>query len=142
MNISDSLSQKPCICINFRRITQKITELYDKELSPTGLTINQYSLLVNISRIEGCCISELAQQVKQEKSTLVRTLQPLFKAELIFDRSTNESRRRLLFLTASGKNRLKNARPLWEKAQQQITSTLGCGYDELLALFEKIDHLE
>lgn len=138
MKTNNYIPQKPCICINLRRITQKVTDLYDKALSSIGITVNQYSLLVNISRIEGCCINELALQVKQEKSTLVRTLQPLFKEKLIIDQSQNENRKRQLFLTAKGKTTLRKAFPLWNKVQEEVAGKLGISYDELISIFEKI----
>lgn len=139
MKTNNDFPQEPCICIKLRRITQKVTDLYDKALSPMGITVNQYSLLVNIGRIEGCCISELASQVKQEKSTLVRTLQPLFRDELIFDSSSAENRKRQLFLTTKGKATLKKAIPLWSEVQEEVAGKLGPNYEELMCIFEQVD---
>lgn len=132
-------SSSPCVCINFRRVAQKVTDFYDAALKPAGVSVNQYSLLVNIRRNEGCGIGELAQQVRLEKSTLVRTLQPLLRAELIADKSAGKSRRRELYLTPQGKEVLKKALPLWIKAQEAIVLKLGTNHQKLTEIFHTID---
>ena len=40
----------PCLCSQVRRLARRLSSLYDTLLSPEGLTITQYSLLVNIER--------------------------------------------------------------------------------------------
>lgn len=135
------MAKNPCICINLRRIAQRVTDYYDKALKPVGVSLNQYSLLANLGKIEGCGTGELAQRVKLEKSTLVRTLQPLLRDGLIIDKSPKESRRRQLFLSASGKKVVKKAFPIWSEAQEHIAATMGKTLDELMAIFDKIDLL-
>ena len=142
MNTRDSLPRKVCVCINFRRIARKVTELYDRALQPVGVSINQYSLLVNISRMEGCGTGELAQRVRLEKSTLVRTLQPLLRDGLIVDRSSGARRRRRLCLTPAGRDVLERAFPLWNKAQEEISAKSGMSYEEMLALFRRMESWE
>lgn len=133
------IPQEKCVCITVRRIAQKVTDLYDKALEPVGVSVNQYSLLVNIGRMEGCGIGELAQQVGQEKSTLVRTLQPLFREGLIEDKSTSESRRRQLYLTQFGDNVLKKAFPLWKSAQEQAIAMMGNCQSDLMNILTQME---
>lgn len=142
MKAHNYIPQKACVCINFRRIANTITELYDRALKPLGVSVNQYSLLVNTSRMEGCGTGELAQRVKLEKSTLVRTLRPLLRDGLIVDKSSDARRRRRLYLTPTGEEVLKNAFPLWSKAQEEVIAGIGMDYDELVALFLRIDSWE
>ena len=139
MKKRDYIPEKPCICINLRRIAQKITDLYDIALKPAGITVNQYSLLVNISRIEGCGTGELAEHVKLEKSTLVRTIQPLLRNELIIDKASGEKRRRRLYLTPAGEDVLRVAFPLWNKVQEKAVTKLNTKHGELMKLFSEID---
>lgn len=137
MKTRDYVPTTPCVCINLRRIAQKVTDFYDKTLEPVGVTVNQYSLLVGISRREGCGTGELARRVKLEKSTLVRTLAPLLRDGLIVDESTGNNRRRRLFLTPAGEDVLKKAFPLWNEAQETVTGKLGKNHQELLDIFEQ-----
>jgi DNA-binding MarR family transcriptional regulator len=133
------LPTEPCICINLRRIGLKVTELYDKALKPVGLSATQYSLLVNLCREEGCGTGELAKRVKLEKSTVVRTLQPLLRDGFIVDTSTGGGRRRCLCMTPSGEDILQKAFPLWRVAQEEVTGKLGMSYAQLVNFFEHVD---
>ena len=142
MDTVNYIDQEPCVCIYLRRIAKKVTDFYDKALESAGVSVNQYSLLVNIIRIEGCSIGELAQRVRLEKSTLVRTLQPLLRDGFITDKSSGENRRRRLYLTPSGKKVLKKALPLWSKAQDEIIGKLGKNHGELIAVFNAIDSVD
>ena len=135
-------SETACICIRLRRVAQKITDFYDETLRPAGISVNQYSLLSNISRMEGCGTGELAQKVKLEKSTLVRTLQPLLRDGLITDKSSEGNRRRQIYLTPHGQDVLKKAIPLWDKAQRDIVSKLGTSHEMLMEIFGKVDSWE
>ena len=139
MKERDYIPQKPCICINLRRIAHKVTELYDNALKPSGLTVNQYSLLVNISRLEGCGTGELAGQVRLEKSTLVRTLQPLLRAGLIVDKASDGKRKRCFCITPAGEEKLEAAFLLWNKAQAEVAARLRTNRETLMALFEAIE---
>jgi DNA-binding MarR family transcriptional regulator len=135
------LPKEPCICIGFRRIARKFTDFYDKYLQPAGIGANQFSLLVNIDRMEGCAIGELARKINLEKSTLVRTLQPLLRAELIVDKSQAKTRKRELYLTPAGKEVLQKALPLWTEAQENVKAKLGWRHDELVEIFKRIKSL-
>lgn len=137
MKTREYIPKEPCICINLRRLSQKTTDFYDQAFKPLGVSVNQYSLLVSISRLEGCGTGQLARYVKLEKSTLVRTLQPLFREGLIVDTSADGKRKRRICLTPAGENILKQAFPLWEKAQKDIALELGVGYEELMNLLTK-----
>ena len=59
----------PCHCINVRRVSGLISELYDRHLEPTGLSISQYSLLANLGGLSTASISELAVQGDAEAIT-------------------------------------------------------------------------
>ncbi|MDL2307775.1 MarR family winged helix-turn-helix transcriptional regulator [Desulfovibrio sp. OttesenSCG-928-C06] len=137
----DNIPIMPCICGSMRRATQKLKEFYDNILAPSGVTASQYSLLLHLSRMEGCCTGELAQAVRREKSTLVRNLAPLLKAGYIEDRSLQGSRTRQLHLSKEGHSVLEQAHPLWRQAQSDLLARLG-GEDsklrEVLGVFENL----
>ena len=130
-----------CLCIHLRRAAQRVTDFYDRMLLQAGISVSQYSLLINISRMEGCGTGELAKRVGLEKSTLVRTLQPLLNAGYVIDGSPDGSRKRQLYLSAPGREVLDRAVPLWEKAQSELRHVLGGNCDELLRLFGELEAL-
>lgn len=139
MKVRDYLPSEPCVCINLRRIGLKITDLYDKALKPIGLTATQYSLLINIGHMEGCGTGELAKRVNLERSTLVRTLHPLFQKGLIIDKASGKRRRRNLYLTSDGEDILKKAYPLWLEVKEEALRRLGMSYEDLLKFFEGVN---
>lgn len=123
-----------CYCINSRRLSNLITNKYDKHLQEINLTVNQYSLLVNINQLEICSVSDLAIYVGLERTTLVRTLKPLFDKKLIEDISETTQRNRQIKITQIGKEILEKGKPLWKQAQKEIEDKIG--KDNILVLSE------
>lgn len=114
-----------CYCINLRRVANAITSLYDHYLEPIGLSVNQYSLLLNIDQLAQCSVSDLAVCIGLERTTLVRTLKPLFDRAWIEDVSDVATRNRQIQLTPQGKQLLLQGKPLWIEAQKEIEKKLG-----------------
>ena len=123
-----------CYCINSRRLSNLITNKYDKHLQEINLTVNQYSLFVNINQLEICSVSDLAIYVGLERTTLVRTLKPLFDKKLIEDISETTQRNRQIKITQIGKEILEKGKPLWKQAQKEIEDKIG--KDNILVLSE------
>ena len=137
-----AIDKTPCLCIRMRRASQKMTDFYGRMLASVGLTLNQFSLLVNISRMEGCGTGELARKVGQDKSTLVRTLEPLMREGLIVDRAPENERKRQLHVTQQGRAVLNQATPMWAEAQTRLAAKLGKSHAELMAFFDRLDELD
>jgi len=114
-----------CYCINLRRGANAVTDIYNRVLLPIGLSVNQYSLLANVNRLETCSVSDLANYVGLERTTLVRSLKPLFKMGYIEDISEANQRNRQLKVTKSGEQVLKQAELLWETAQTEVEQKIG-----------------
>lgn len=114
-----------CYCINLRRAANVVTESYDRMLQPIGLTVNQYSLLINISRLEACSVSDLAGYVGLDRTTLVRSLKPLLGLGYIEDISEKGQRNRQLQITKAGQQILQQGEVLWRKAQSELEQKVG-----------------
>ena len=114
-----------CYCINLRRAANAVTDLYNRVLLPIGLTVSQYSLLINISRLKACSVSDLACYVGLERTTLVRSLKPLFKLGYIEDVSEKGRRSRLLKVTGAGQQVLNQGEVLWRTAQAELEQKVG-----------------
>ena len=67
----------PCVCMCTRRAAGALTSYYDKRFEPMGITVNQFSLMINIKSAGTTNITDLTRMVKLDKSTLSRTLAPL-----------------------------------------------------------------
>ncbi len=131
--------QSYCYCINLRRSCGFISDLYDAELANCGLTVAQYSLLINLSRLEKANISHWAERVNLERSTMVRNIRVLEKHQFI--RLTG-GRGKTYTLSEKGQQTLQAAIPKWQAAQDKIECLLGKDEAEaLLRIGDKIQRL-
>ena len=131
-----------CNCINLRRASNAITGYYDHMLGLSGITANQYSLLKNLKRLGVCSTSELAEYVGLERTTLVRTIKPLFQKDFIEDISPEGTRNRQIRVTEIGMHVLDITDPLWNEAQKGVALKIGSENIQLLmALLAKIEDL-
>lgn len=128
-----------CHCINFRRASNRISNFYDSMLKPIDLSVNQYSLLVNLRRLEKSNIITLANYVDLERTTLVRTLKPLIKKGFIQDIALEGKRDRELTLTTKGIEVVEQGKILWGKAQNEIENRIG--KENLKLLYEILEKI-
>ena len=129
-----------CNCINLRRASQAITEVYDQFLEPSGLKISQYALLKNIMQLGPVSVSDLASTIRLDRTTLVRNIRPLEMRGLIIDASAKGSRNRQLELTDLGRNTLQKANSFWLAAQDYMEQYLG--KDDLSILTQLLSRIE
>ena len=131
-----------CNCLNLRRASLAITEIYDHYLAPCQLSVSQFSILKHIFAMEPVNVSELAAEIRLDRTTLVRNLKPLEQQGLIHDIAQSGTRNRQLCLTAAGRERIEQANAYWELAQKRIEAQLGLEDTKTLqALLLKIEVL-
>jgi DNA-binding MarR family transcriptional regulator len=134
--------KSPCYCINIRRTAGAVTAYYDEMLAPSGLTVNQYSILLNLARLGESSVNGLADYVGLERTTLVRNVKPLLDRGYIEDASPSGARNRRLSVSGVGMRCITAAEPLWEKAQKAIDEKIGTGNVRLLNdLLWKIENM-
>ena len=112
-----------CTCEGLRRLTRRMTVVYDGHLGKVGLTVGQYALLVTIGA-ETLPLSRLAQRTATDRTTLTRTLTPLIKAGWVVVVPGEDARTRLVTLTEAGRRKAETARAAWQDAQDQIGAAL------------------
>jgi Transcriptional regulators len=140
-NIYDK-KPSPCNCLNIRRASQAVTEVYDEFLAPSNLKIGQFSLLKHINQLGPVSVSDLAVIIRLDRTTLVRNLKPLEKSGFVQDISTEGTRNRQLRLTDKGIKAYKYAEELWEKAQSFLEEYLGKdNIDTFTKMLSKIEAL-
>ncbi len=114
-----------CLCFNVRKASRIVTQIYDEAMSDTGLRGTQFTIVVMIAANESMTISKLADALVMDRTTLTRNLKPLEKQGLVEIIPGADRRTRAVKLTASGVKTLKQALPLWKKAQQQVSDRFG-----------------
>ena len=116
------LCKSECYCTNLRRSANTVSDFYDNALKDTGLTIAQYYLLINLSRLQSANITHWANRVGLDRSTMVRNIKLLESHDLI---EKTEGHGKTFTLSAAGKKSLEAAVPVWNDAQKKMELFLG-----------------
>ncbi len=122
MNIK---SVRTCACFNLRKAARAVTQLYDEVLAPSGLRGTQFSVLAVISAAGPATMTDLADTLVMDRTTLTRNLKPLLGRGLVERGEGEDRRQRPIAITPAGRDALGQALPLWEKAQARIAGGLG-----------------
>jgi len=127
-----------CTCSKLRRLSRRVTAVYDRALAETGMRVTQYSLLVQLRRSEEVSMSELAELLDMDRTTLTRNLKPLIELRWAEVKAGKEDARvRRVRITGSGIAQLRSARAHWQKAQDEVKATIGPA--NLIGLHELLD---
>ena len=115
-----------CACNGLRRAGRAVSRAYDAALHPTGLGVNQFSLLVVVATLSPTTPGDVAEAMAMDRTTLSRNLRPLIAAGLIaLKPDKDDRRRRIVSLTGKGRAALEQAMPLWREAQRRTVAILG-----------------
>ena len=117
-----NLYRSECYCTNLRRSANAVSDFYDSALKDTGLTIAQYYLLINLSRLQSANITHWAKRVGLDRSTMVRNIKLLESRNLI---EKTEGHGKAFTLSALGKKSLEAAAIVWSEAQKKMELFLG-----------------
>jgi len=105
--------------------TRAVTQLYDDVLRPSGLRVTQFSILAAIARMGEANLTQLADRLAIDQTTLTRSIN-LLEREGVTERVPHpDGRIKAMRLTAKGRRALEVARPLWAQAQNKVLRELG-----------------
>jgi DNA-binding MarR family transcriptional regulator len=124
MSTAASVPMFGCTCARLRKLTRRVTRIYDAHLAAQAIKVTQYSLLANAARGERS-VSEFAAELEMDRSTLSRNLAPLAAQGWVSISIGADPRSRRIGVTAAGRRKLKAALPLWRKAQCEVEAMLG-----------------
>lgn len=113
-------------CFAIRQAARYVSQLYDHHLSNVGLTITQFSLMGRLERRGAMTMKQLAEAMRMDRTTLVRTLQPLRRNALVSNEALGANGRvRSIALTAAGEARFQAAYTHWTAAQAAFAERFG-----------------
>ena len=118
-------AQSPCICGNLRRAGRLATKIYDACFQPIGIKVTQYTLLLAVQRLEPVTITKLAEEVILERTACTRNLRILESKDLIHLEQGQDKRMKHIALTSKGRDKIKEALPLWKEAQKLMFKKIG-----------------
>ena len=115
----------PCACANLRRTARAVTRLYNQELRTTGLELTQFTLLMALNLTGETTQGDLGKLLALDTTSLTRMLRLLTKRGWIGVKVGHDRRQRLLRITPSGRQKLQQSQPHWERAQRRLQRGLG-----------------
>ena len=124
-----------CYCLQSRMTARSITRKYNSLLAPLGLEVTEFSLLAALQLGRHMSVTDLADHLAFERTTLVRNLKRLVDRGLI-KRASDEGRAVRYVLADEGLRLLKDALPVWDAAQGLVRERLpeNIGADVLRSL--------
>jgi len=114
-----------CIAYRVRLLNRVITNIYDRAYKPLGLTVNQSTILVMLSRTDGASSADIGRVLVMEKSTVSRNVKLMRKNGWIDIADRDDGRSQQITVTAIGRKLLIAAHVEWRKAQKQAAKLLG-----------------
>lgn len=139
MSAEQTQSTIPCLCHALRQASRAASRFYDDELRSAGLRTTQFSVLRVLAAQDEIRQRDLAERTVHEETTLTRNLRPLVEAGWVAERAGVDRREKWLKITPSGLAKLKQAKPLWKRAQERMRSRLSDGvWQNLLAVLPEV----
>ena len=132
--MANNLRHTNCACVNIRRASRAICNLYDLVLGPTQLKATQFTILQTIDESGEIAHCDLATDIAASVETLSRRLANARKCGWV-RMQVGKNGRRLYSLTPKGKRALDEALPYWERAQLRFRRSLGEADWQMLASF-------
>ena len=113
-------------CFAIRQAARYVSQIYDRHLAHVGLTITQFSLLGRLRRTGAMTMKQMAEAMRMERTTLVRTVQPLRRNGLVSSDALGADARALtVTITRAGEERLKEGGQHWQAAQAEFEHRFG-----------------
>ncbi len=114
---------RSCFCLQSRMAARALTRYYNEVLAPTSLEVTEFSLLASVALGRDKSITDLADRLAFERTTLVRSLKRLERRGLV-DVAPEKGRAVRYILTKRGEEAVERAAPIWWCAQKEIEDAL------------------
>ena len=135
-----SIPLSECHCLNLWRAALRTTDHYNQYVEQAGVSIQQFSLLRHLRVHAPITVTDLAQVMYQDRSTLSRNLKLLEQRGLVTDVSTS-GRGKQFTLSDQGNATLDEGEAYWNQAQRELEAQLGAEHmtqwQEILKLLLK-----
>jgi len=135
--------REDCLCFLLRSAARRASAHYGRYLGRIGLGLPQHSLVGMAAAFEKqngrpATISELAQALDLDRTTLTRNLKPMVAAGLVTVEAAGRGfgqggRAKAVRATREGRQAYRAGVALWRQAQDEMLATLGTDYAGLVA---------
>ncbi|MDX1491658.1 MAG: MarR family winged helix-turn-helix transcriptional regulator [Pseudohongiellaceae bacterium] len=116
----------PCYAFSTRQASRRLSQFYEHRIISTGVHAQQFTILAIIEHKASISLTELAEELGMDRTTLARNLKPMERDELLtITPSKEDGRIKVIALTSIGKRKLKAARKKWQQAQADFEDKFG-----------------
>ncbi len=113
-------SETICCATAMRKASRRLSQLYDDAIEASGLKTTQFAILAELER------RSKTQALVMDRSALGHNLRPLERDGMIaLQESDQDRRRRHVVTTPQGKAKCREAKRLWQKAQDRFETVFG-----------------
>ena len=129
-----------CSCNMMRKSARKITQFYESNLREAGIKPTQFTILATLANTGPLQLTQLADNLSLERTSLTRNLNILERNEWInIHPGVDDSSQRVVSLSKNGYKQLDLAVPYWQKAQKSIAKDMG--QDTMTELRSTLDEM-
>lgn len=116
---------RACLGSALRRANRAVAQYYETAFRGSGMRATQFTILVTLTQTGALTMSQLAERLGLERTTLTRNLRPLESHGWVRAASDEaDLRRRRVELTAAGRAAAARALPAWRRAQAGVGPVL------------------
>lgn len=113
-----------CLVLNTRMAARAVTRRADQRLRSFGVTAAQFNILGALSAHPGRSITETANALAMDRTTLSRNLALLARKGLVTSAPAGRGNGRLGALTEDGRRTFNAIVPEWRKSQAELRERL------------------
>jgi len=118
----DDFSQ--CLILNTRMAARAVTRRANRKLRGFDVTATQFSILTAARQRPSRSITEIAESIAMERTTLSRNLDLLARKGLVQLSGAAKGNGRLCSLTSEGQSLLDRLVPIWRASQVELRERL------------------
>jgi DNA-binding MarR family transcriptional regulator len=113
-----------CMVLNTRMAARAVTRRVDRKLRPFGVTGAQFTILGSLQNHPGRSITEMAEAIAMDRTTLSRNLDLLARKGLVSASPAARGNGRIGAVTPAGRKIIDDLVPEWRKAQAELRALL------------------
>lgn len=117
----------PCLCGVLMVATRTVTRLYNDELRLVGLEATQHAMLYLLNQIGSMTLGDIGDRLAVDKTTVGRNAKIMIRNGWLALERGQDGRERIASLTPAGIEKLAEARPCWNRAQDRLRTSLPPG---------------
>ena len=121
-----STNDIPCYAFTVRHASRHVSQFYETRIGKSGIHTQQFTILAIVNREGPLTISELAEEMAMDRTTVTRSLGPLERdGNLSIIPHEKDRRIKVISITAQGREQLELALTKWRQAQADFEAAFG-----------------